>query len=65
LDEAGLELLFFEKYGIWNIDEYQWFVLRKKRNFIQVPIETTLTFKQRLIRRFVRLRINQWNKKWQ
>lgn len=65
LDEAGLELMTFEKYGIWNIDEYQWFVLRKKREFIQVPIETTLTFKQRLIRRFTRMKIKQLNKKWQ
>ncbi len=33
LEESGLELIYFEKYGIWEQDDYHFMVIRKKRNF--------------------------------
>ena len=33
LEESGLELKYFEKYGIWEQDDYHFMVIRKKRNF--------------------------------
>jgi ubiquinone/menaquinone biosynthesis C-methylase UbiE len=61
LDEAGLELMTYEKYGIWHRDEYQWFVLRTKRPFEEVSIDTTLTFAQKFKRKIKRMRIKKLN----
>jgi len=61
LDEAGLELMTYEKYGIWHRDEYQWFVLRNKRPFEEVSIDTTLTFAQKFKRKIKRMRIKKLN----
>lgn len=61
-DEAGLELMTYEKYGIWHRDEYQWFVLRTKRPFKEVSIDATLTFAQKFKRKIKRWRIKQLNK---
>lgn len=33
LEQSGLELTYFEKYGIWERDDYHFMVIRKKRNF--------------------------------
>lgn len=33
LENNGLELVYFEKYGIWEQDDYHFMVIRKKRNF--------------------------------
>ena len=33
LEQSGLELIYFEKYGIWEQDDYHFMVIRKKRNF--------------------------------
>ena len=33
LEKNGLELIYFEKYGIWEQDDYHFMVIRKKRNF--------------------------------
>ena len=33
LEKNGLELVYFEKYGIWEQDDYHFMVIRKKRNF--------------------------------
>ena len=33
LEKNGLELAYFEKYGIWEQDDYHFMVIRKKRNF--------------------------------
>ena len=33
LEQSGLELAYFEKYGIWEQDDYHFMVIRKKRNF--------------------------------
>lgn len=32
-EKFGLELVFFEKYGIWEEEDYHFMVFRKKRNF--------------------------------
>ena len=34
LEKHGLELTCFEKYGIWESEDYHFMVIRKKRNFI-------------------------------
>ena len=60
-DEAGLELMKYEKYGIWHRDEYQWFVLRTKRPFEEVSIDATLTFAQKFKRKIKRMRIKRIN----
>lgn len=33
LDEADLEIIFFEKYSIWHREDYDFFLIRKKRAF--------------------------------
>lgn len=33
LDKAGLEIIYFEKYGIWEEEDYHVLVIRKKRPF--------------------------------
>ena len=32
-EKHGLELVFFEKYGIWEEEDYHFMVIRKKRKF--------------------------------
>ncbi|NBV68644.1 MAG: class I SAM-dependent methyltransferase [Flavobacteriia bacterium] len=61
LDDAGLELMTYEKYGLWHHDEYQWFVLRTKRPFEEVSIDTTLTFAQKFKRKIKRMRMKKLN----
>jgi len=62
LDDAGLELMTYQKYGIWHQDEYQWFVLRIKRPFNEVRIDDSLTLKDKIKRKIKRFRIKQLNK---
>ncbi|WP_262493303.1 class I SAM-dependent methyltransferase [Kaistella solincola] len=33
LENSGLELVFFEKYSIWEIEDYHFLLVRKKQNF--------------------------------
>jgi trans-aconitate 2-methyltransferase len=62
LDDAGLELMQYEKYGLWHHDEYQWFVLRSKRPFKEESIDTSLSIYQKIKRKIKRWRIKQLNK---
>ncbi len=59
LDDANLELMQYEKYGIWHHDEYQWFVLRLKRPFKEETIESSLTLFQKIQRKIKRWRIKR------
>ena len=34
LEKHNLELTYFEKYGIWEAEDYHFMVIRKKRNFV-------------------------------
>ncbi|MBF8457909.1 class I SAM-dependent methyltransferase [Kaistella sp. G5-32] len=34
LEKHSLELTYFEKYGIWEEEDYHFMVIRKKRNFV-------------------------------
>ncbi len=62
LDDAGLELMQYEKYGLWHHDEYQWFVLRTKRAFKEESIDSSLSFYQKIQRKIKRWRIKRLNK---
>ena len=62
LDDAGLELMTYQKYGLWHHDEYQWFVLRIKRPFNEVRIDDSLTLMEKIKRKIKRFRIKQLNK---
>jgi trans-aconitate methyltransferase len=62
LDDAGLELMTYQKYGLWHHDEYQWFVLRIKRPFNEVRIDDSLTVIEKIKRKIKRFRIKQLNK---
>ncbi len=61
LDDAGLELMHYEKYGLWHRDEYQWFELRIKRTFKEEAIDDTLSFWQKIKRKIKRWRITRIN----
>lgn len=61
LDDAGLELIQYEKYGIWHHDEYQWFVLRLKRPFKEEAIDSSLSLYQKIQRKIKRFRIKRIN----
>lgn len=61
LDAAGLELMQYEKYGIWHRDEYQWFVLRSKRPFKEEAIDSSLSVYQKIKRKIKRWRIKHIN----
>ncbi|MBM3163817.1 MAG: methyltransferase domain-containing protein [Bacteroidetes bacterium] len=61
LDAANLELMQYEKYGIWHHDEYQWFVLRLKRPFKEETIDSSLTLFQKFLRKIKRFRIKRIN----
>ena len=62
LDDAGLELMTYQKYGLWHHDEYQWFVLRIKRPFNEIRIDDSLTLIEKIKRKIKRIRIKQLNK---
>jgi len=62
LDKANLELMHYEKYGIWHHDEYQWFVLRLKRPFKEETIDASLSIYQKIQRKIKRFKIQQLNK---
>ena len=34
LEKSNLELVYFEKYGIWEEEDYHFMVIRKKRDFV-------------------------------
>ena len=38
LESAGLEMIYFEKYSIWEQDDYQFMVIRKKRDYQLIHI---------------------------
>jgi len=59
LDDANLELMLYEKYGIWHRDEYQWFVLRLKRPFKEEAIDGELSVYQKIKRKIKRWRIKR------
>ncbi|MEY3047970.1 MAG: hypothetical protein RL365_8 [Bacteroidota bacterium] len=61
LDDAGLELMTYQKYGLWHHDEYQWFVLRIKRPFNEVRIDDSLTLMEKIKRKIKRFRIRRLN----
>jgi len=62
LDDVGLELMQYEKYGLWHHDEYQWFELRTKRPFKEESIDNSLSFYQKIKRKIKRWRIKRLNK---
>jgi ubiquinone/menaquinone biosynthesis C-methylase UbiE len=62
LDDTGLELMTYQKYGLWHHDEYQWFVLRIKRPFNEIRIDDSLTLMEKIKRKIKRIRIKQLNK---
>jgi ubiquinone/menaquinone biosynthesis C-methylase UbiE len=62
LDDAGLELMTYQKYGLWHHDEYQWFVLRIKRPFNEIRIDDSLTLIEKIKRKIKRIRIKQLNR---
>jgi len=62
LDAANLELMQYEKYGIWHHDEYQWLVLRLKRPFKEETLDSSLSLYQRFQRKIKRWRIKRFNK---
>ncbi|MBW8362565.1 MAG: class I SAM-dependent methyltransferase [Kaistella sp.] len=51
IDEAGLEVTFFEKYSIWEVEDYHFLVLRKKRAFKLEHLSDKRNFSEKITHR--------------
>lgn len=58
LDNAQLEILYFEKYGIWEVEDYHFMVIRKKRTFQLKHLSDQRTFFEKLKHK-VSVKVNQ------
>ncbi|WDT68686.1 class I SAM-dependent methyltransferase [Cloacibacterium sp. TD35] len=51
LDKNDLEIIFFQKYGIWEQEDYHLFVVRKKREFKLRHLADERTLTQKIIKK--------------
>ena len=51
LEKSGLELIYFKTYSIWIIDDYQFFILRKKKEFKEQIIDKERNIPQKVVHR--------------
>jgi len=62
LENNGLTLIYFETYSIWVENDYQFFVIEKKKVFKEVKLSSKRTFFQKglkkLERTYIKLRYN-------
>lgn len=60
LEKNGLTLTFFKTYSIWVEQDYQFFVVEKKKEFMEVPLSSKRNLfqkaKKKLERTFIKLR---------
>lgn len=49
IEQAGLEIIFFEKYSIWNFEDYDFFIIRKKRKYHLQKIGELQKFSEKAI----------------
>lgn len=54
LNKNNLEIIFFEKYGIWENEDYHFFVVRKKRDFILKHLAGERTIWQKIVQKMYR-----------
>ncbi len=55
IDENGLNLVSFETYSVWVENDYQFFVINKKRFFKEVKLSDKRTVMQKIIRKVEQL----------
>lgn len=49
IEKAGLEILFFEKYSIWDVYDYNFLVIRKKRPFELVHLSDIRNLQEKVV----------------
>ena len=52
LEKHNLELTYFEKYGIWEEEDYHFMVIRKKRKFELKHLSDKRNFSEKIIHKF-------------
>ena len=52
LEKHQLELVYFEKYGIWEEEDYHFMVIRKKRKFELKHLSDKRNFSEKIIHKF-------------
>ncbi len=58
LDNAGLEIIFYEKYNIWEVEDYDFLAVRKKRNFELKHLADQRSLLEKIVHK-IELKINQ------
>ena len=53
VDEAGLEVVYFEKYSIWEVEDYHFLVIRKKRDFTLQHLADLRSLPQKVIHKIL------------
>lgn len=51
IDNAGLEIIKFEKYSIWVLEDYEFFIIRKKRNFEKKRLSELRSTPEKIVNR--------------
>jgi hypothetical protein len=54
LEKNQLEIIYFEKYGIWEKEDYHFFVIRKKRDFVLKHLAEERTIWRKIIHKICR-----------
>ncbi len=58
IDEAGLEIVFFETYSIFVNEDYQFFSVRKKRAFKEIRLSELRSFREKVWNKLFRMKMN-------
>ncbi len=58
LENTNLEIVYFEKYGIWEVEDYHFMVIRKKRTFELIHISEQRSLIEKLKHK-ISVKINQ------
>jgi ubiquinone/menaquinone biosynthesis C-methylase UbiE len=59
LVKNGLELIFFESYGIWNVHDYHFFAARKSLPFREISLADKRSFFQKALKKIERIWIKR------
>ncbi len=51
IENAGLEMVFYEKYSIWIQEDYEFFIIRKKRDFQMKVLSEQRNLPEKIVKR--------------
>lgn len=62
LENNNLEIIFYEKYGIWEVEDYDFMLIRKKRNFELRHLSDSRSFSEKISNKISKTKDKIWYK---